>query len=167
MSNMETSGDEEEVDQIICVCGRLIQLYLEKYVLKTPCMTSSQTGFIWLMEVLEGNESRCYNMFRMDKHVFLMLLNDLINIFNLKGSRNISPAEILGMFLWILGHGEKNRDAQERFQRSGETISRYFGEMLDIFYSMAMVLIKPLDPEFKSTPQEILRDSRYMPHFKV
>lgn len=107
MSNMETSGDEEEVDQIICVCGRLIQLYLQKYVLKTPCMTSSQTGFIWLMEVLEGNESRCYNMFRMDKHVFLMLLNDLINIFNLKGSRNISPTEILGMFLWILEHGEK------------------------------------------------------------
>jgi hypothetical protein len=97
----------------------------------------------------------------------MMLLNDLINIFNLKGSRNISPAEILGMFLYMLGQGAGNRNAQERFQRSGETISRYFGEMLDILYSMAMVLIKPLDPEFKSTPQEILNDSRYMPHFKV
>ncbi|KAK3211443.1 hypothetical protein Dsin_016149 [Dipteronia sinensis] len=31
---------------------------------------------------------------------------------------------------------------------------------------MAKVRIKPLDPEFMSTPQEILSDSRYMPHFK-
>ncbi|KAK2652888.1 hypothetical protein Ddye_012744, partial [Dipteronia dyeriana] len=31
---------------------------------------------------------------------------------------------------------------------------------------MAKVIIKPLDPEFRSTPQEILSDSRYMPHFK-
>ncbi|KAK2641731.1 hypothetical protein Ddye_023494 [Dipteronia dyeriana] len=31
---------------------------------------------------------------------------------------------------------------------------------------MAKVIIKPLDPEFRSTPQEILSNSRYMPHFK-
>ena len=98
---MDNSEDEKEIDQLICVCGRLIQVYLEKYILKTPCMTSSPIGYIWLMEVLEGNESRCYNMFRMDKHVFVKLLNDLENIYKLKGSRNISNAEILGMFLYI------------------------------------------------------------------
>ena len=119
------------------------------------------------MEVLEGNESRRYNMFRMDKHVFVMLLNDLENIYKLKGSRNISNAEILGMFLYILGHGIGNRNAQERFQRSSETVSRYFDVMLDILYEMAKVMIKSLDLEFRSTPQEILNNSRYMPHFKV
>ncbi|XP_040369201.1 uncharacterized protein LOC121051178 [Rosa chinensis] len=31
---------------------------------------------------------------------------------------------------------------------------------------MAKVLIKPEDPEFTSIPNEILNDSRYMPHFK-
>ncbi|TXG47151.1 hypothetical protein EZV62_026445 [Acer yangbiense] len=163
---MDNSEDEEEIDQLICVTGRLIQVYLEQYVLKTPCMTSSQTGFIWLMEVLQGNESRCYNMFRMDKHVFVMLLNELENIYKLKGSRNISSAEILGMFLYILGQGIGNRNAQERFQRSGETVSRYFDVMLDILYEMAKVMIKPLDLEFRSTPPEILSDSRYIPHFQ-
>ncbi|KAK2658841.1 hypothetical protein Ddye_005374 [Dipteronia dyeriana] len=118
---MDNPGDEEEIDQLICVCGRLIQVYLEKYILKTPCMTISQTGFIWLMEVLQGNESRCYKMFRMDKHVFVMLLNDLENNYKLKGSRNISSAEILGIFLYILGQGIGNRNAQEHFQRSSET----------------------------------------------
>ena len=143
---MDNSEDEKEIDQLICVCGRLIQVYLEKYILKTPCMTSSQTGYIWLMEVLEGNESRCYNMFRMDKYVFVMLLNDLENIYKLKGSRNISNSKILGMFLYILGHGIGNRNAQERFQRSGEMVSRYFDVMLNILYEMAKVMIKPLDP---------------------
>lgn len=28
-------------------------------------------------------------------------------------------------------------------------------------------MIKPLDPEFKSVAPEIMRDKRYMPHFKV
>ncbi|TXG61022.1 hypothetical protein EZV62_012385 [Acer yangbiense] len=60
-----------------------------------------------------------------------------------------------------------NRNAQERFQRSGETVSRYFDVMLDILYEMAKMMIKPLDPEFRSTPPEILSDSRYMPHFKI
>ncbi|TXG57137.1 hypothetical protein EZV62_018450 [Acer yangbiense] len=45
-------------------------------------------------------------------------------------------------------------------------VSRYFDVMLDILYEMAKVMIKPLDPDFRSTPQEILSDSRYLPHFK-
>ncbi|CAL8134875.1 unnamed protein product [Prunus armeniaca] len=75
-------------------------------------------------------------------------------------------AEMLGMFVHILGHGIGNRLAQERFQHSGETVSRYFGKLLDIICHMAVDIIKPLDPEFKGVPEEILRDSRYMPHFK-
>ncbi|KAB2595761.1 hypothetical protein D8674_031211 [Pyrus ussuriensis x Pyrus communis] len=51
-------------------------------------------------------------------------------------------------------------------QHSGETISRYFGVMLDIVCKMAIDIIKPMDSEFRGTPQEIRRDTRYMPHFK-
>lgn len=164
---MEITGDEEEIDQIICVCVRLIQIYLEKYFMKTPCMISSQTDNMWLIEVLEGNESCCHNMFKMEKRVFIMLLNDLVSNEGLKGSRNISPAEILGMFMYALGHGVGNRNVQECFQRSGKTVSRYFGEMLDIVYNMAVKLIKSQDPEFRNVPKKILSDSRYMSHFKV
>ncbi|KAK2656494.1 hypothetical protein Ddye_009546 [Dipteronia dyeriana] len=64
------------------------------------------------------------------------------------------------------GQGIGNRNAEERFQRFSETVSRYFDVMLDILYEMAKVMIKSLDPEFMSTPQEILNDSRYMPHIK-
>ncbi|CAL9013961.1 unnamed protein product, partial [Prunus brigantina] len=94
-------------------------------------MDSFQTGNKWVMEMLQGNEKRCYRM-----------------------------------FVHILGHGIGNRLAQERFQHSGETMSRYFGKLLDIVCLMAVDIIKPLDPEFKGVPEELLRDSRYMPHFK-
>ena len=35
------------------VVGRLTQMYLEKYIMKTSCMISSQTGYMWLFEVLK------------------------------------------------------------------------------------------------------------------
>ncbi|CAN6565820.1 unnamed protein product [Malus baccata var. baccata] len=70
------------------------------------------------------------------------------------------------MFLHMLGYGVKNRLAQKRFQHSGETISRYFGAMLDIVCKMAIDIIKPMDSEFRDIPQEIRRDTRYMPYFK-
>ncbi|CAL8992366.1 unnamed protein product [Prunus brigantina] len=38
--------------------------------------------------------------------------------------------------------------------------------MLDVVCRMAMDVIKPMDREFSDIPQAILRDSRYMPHFK-
>nr|XP_011466743.1 PREDICTED: uncharacterized protein LOC101303730 [Fragaria vesca subsp. vesca]XP_011466745.1 PREDICTED: uncharacterized protein LOC101303730 [Fragaria vesca subsp. vesca] len=158
--------EEEEINRIICVCASIIELYYEKYIHKIPCMDSSYTGNIWLMKLLEGNESRCHNMFRMNKDVFMRLCNDLENIYKLKGSRRICIAEKLGMFLYTLGEGAGNRNVQERFQHSGETVSRYFSELLDVICVMATELIKPLDPEFKNTPAEILGDSRYMPHFK-
>ncbi|KAK2655454.1 hypothetical protein Ddye_008506, partial [Dipteronia dyeriana] len=104
---MDNLGDKKEMDQLIYVSGRLIQVYLEHYVLKTPCTTSSQTR-----------------------------------------------------------QGIRNRNAQERFQLFDETVSRYFDVMLDILYEMSKVMIKSLDPEFRSTPLEILSDSRYMSHFK-
>ena len=71
------------------------------------------------------------------------------------------------MCLHMLGHGVGNRLAQERFQHSGETVSRYFGEALDVFNLLGKEIIKSLDPDFNGVAPEILRDRRYMPHFKV
>jgi len=159
--------EEEDINLSICACARAIELYYLKYIHKNPCMDSSQTGNIWLMELLQGNDRRCYTMLRMDKDVFYKLSIELQSNYGLKGSRNMNSIEILGMFVHMLGHGVGNRLAQERFQHSGETVSRYFSYMLDVVCRMAMDVIKPMDREFSDIPQAILRDSRYMPHFKV
>ena len=74
--NMNTSDDDVqdlEDGVIICAVARAVETYYLKYVHKTPCMNSSQTGNMWLMEVLQGNHVRCYRMFRMNKDVFYRL----------------------------------------------------------------------------------------------
>lgn len=39
---------------------------------------------------------------------------------------------------------------------------RYFDKVLDSVCGMCVDLIKPLDPDFTTTPKEICEDSRYV-----
>ena len=87
--------------------------------------------------------------------------------YRLKGSRRVNVVEVLRMFLHTIIHGVGNRLAQEWFQHSDEMVSRYFGEALDAICRLSIDLIKPFDYEFKDISKEILRNSRYMPHFKA
>ncbi|XP_062100238.1 uncharacterized protein LOC133806123 [Humulus lupulus] len=158
--------DEEIELQSASIATYFVQHYYTTYIEKTPCMNSSQTGHMWLMEILKGNESRCYSMFRMEKDVFIKLCDELEANYGFKGSKRMCALEILGMFLFTLGHGAGNRLTQERFQHSSETISRYFNKVLDVLCHMSVDVLKSPDPEFKDVPEEILKDFRYMPHFK-
>ncbi|MFQ6644888.1 hypothetical protein Gotur_019658 [Gossypium turneri] len=99
------------------------------------------------------------------KMVFTSLLRVLETRYNLQTSRNISSSEMLGIFLYILGTGAKVSQCQERFQRSGSTISRHFAIVLEKVSRMATDLIAPEDPFFNSIPEQIRKDSRYMSHF--
>lgn len=46
------------------------------------------------------------------------------------------------MFLWTVARSASNRDAQERFQHSGEIGSRYFHEVLGAINSLIPEYIK-------------------------
>jgi hypothetical protein len=67
---------------------------------------------------------------RMPITKFLDLRDWLVNRSLLKASKNISVEQQLIIFLWIVGHEASTREAQEHFQHSGETISRYFHHVL-------------------------------------
>ena len=71
------------------------------------------------------------------------------------------------MCLHILGYRVVNRLAQVRFQHSGETVSRCFSYVLNMVYNLAIEILQPVDSEFKNIAPEILRDSRYIPHFEI
>ena len=76
--------------------------------------------------------------------------------------------EKVGIFLYIIALGASNMEVQEKFQHSGETISRYFNEVLKSFLcSLATDLIQPANPGFVNTPREIMNNPRYMPYFMV
>ncbi|CAI0401887.1 unnamed protein product [Linum tenue] len=51
--------------------------------------------------------------------------------------------EQLAIFLNIIGHNERNRVIQERFQHSGETISRYFNNVLKSIKSLSREFLQP------------------------
>ena len=56
---------------------------------------------------------------------------------------------------------------QERFQHSGEIVSRCMKEVLKALCLFAVDVIKSTDPEFTNTPIEIASNPGFMSHFKV
>ncbi|KAL4567057.1 hypothetical protein LXL04_022628 [Taraxacum kok-saghyz] len=97
------------------------------------------------------------------------LCNDLEVHYGLTQSRRISVKEKVALFLYTLALGLSNRDVGERFQRSGETVSRAFHDVLESicgrntgYMGLAREYIKPKDSTFQAIPPHI----RYMPYFK-
>jgi len=97
----------------------------------------------------------------------------------LAASRNVSAGEKLATFLFIVGQAASNRHAQERFQRSGWTISKFvdviwilgndwkyrsFHESLNAIAAVAKEVIQLPDPN--NIPPEIQNNPKMMPFFK-
>ena len=102
---------------------------------------------------MEGNETLCYNMFRMKKEVFHNLWQVLQYDYGLQHSRNIRLETLVAICLLIFGHRTSNRMVQEIFQHSGETISRHFEKMITLLGArFAAAYIKPLNPTFSEVP---------------
>jgi len=110
---------------IICTAGAINKCYIN-YMYKEPCMVLYNTGMCWLIEVLRSHWKRSVNMFRMDATTLLSLCTELETYHGLKPSRRMSVIEKVAMFLFTIAVGALNRQVQERFQHSGETISRCF-----------------------------------------
>jgi hypothetical protein len=86
--------------------------------------TSSLSGEQWVQELLSGHEDRIFNELGMRKTVFQKLLEDLRANAGVHDTRYVSAEEQLSTFLHYVHRGLSNRALQERFQRSGGTISK-------------------------------------------
>jgi hypothetical protein len=82
----------------------------------------------------------------MDTTTLLSLCNDLETHYDLKPSRRMSIIEKMVMFLYTKAVGALNREVQERFQHSGETVSRCIKEVLKSLCLFVIEVIKPVDP---------------------
>ncbi|KAH7866693.1 hypothetical protein Vadar_023664 [Vaccinium darrowii] len=108
------------------VAEAILNIHYDLYMGKEPCRTSAFTGAKWIAELNVGHPKRMYQAFRMCKTNFLALCQLLEGIYGLREAKRISVQEQVAIFLWIVGQRANNRSAQERFQRSRETISRRF-----------------------------------------
>jgi hypothetical protein len=87
--------------------------------------TSRLTGAAYVKELLDGHLTRFEEIFHMPKETFLALQDFLIERQLLKKTkRNFLVEEQTAIFLFIVCGNNSNRQAQERFQHSGETITR-------------------------------------------
>ena len=95
-----------------------------------PMHTSILTGKGWLDEVLHGHPDRCHRELGMSALQFSLLWAELAANGELADSRFITSQEQLAIFVYWMVHGSSQRELQERFQRSGDTISRRVSSLI-------------------------------------
>jgi hypothetical protein len=110
--------------QIIDAAGQATHIYAARFD-RHAQHTSHLSGEEWVQELLQGHNNRIYNELGMNKTVFLNLLEVLRIDAGVCGSHYVTAGEQLATFLYYAHHGLSNRALQERFQRSGDTISKY------------------------------------------
>ncbi|XP_031107210.1 uncharacterized protein LOC116011916 isoform X2 [Ipomoea triloba] len=149
----------DEMELVAAAAG----YYYYNCISKQPSRGVQSKGSGFMSELLNGPEDVCRDMLRMDKHVFQKLCDVLRQRGLLRDTSGVSIEEQLAIFLSIVGHSERNRVIQERFQHSGETISRHFNNVLKAIKSLAREFLQP--PPL-TTPPEILKSNRLYPYFK-
>jgi hypothetical protein len=150
--------NENDVFILAITVIEFVENYYMPYIAKEPCRTSSQTGYKWVIEILQGNHVRYKQNFRMEIHVFIYLCKELNKRYHLRGTRRLTIEELVTMFLSTLGQGFGNRIVQESFQHSGETVSRHFTRVLIAVSRMAIDIINLIDTEFRDVPSKIHDD---------
>ncbi|KAI8573484.1 hypothetical protein RHMOL_Rhmol01G0281200 [Rhododendron molle] len=152
-------ANERMRQTVVGICN----IHHDTYMCTEPCRTSALTGQAWVTELEEGNPKRMYQSFRMSKN-FFSLVHQLEHNYGLQISERISVAEQVVIFLWIMGQRATNRNVQERFQHSGDTISRQFHNVLNALSAMAIDWVQPWPQE--GVHSKIANNPRYYPHFK-
>ncbi|ETV78025.1 hypothetical protein H257_08242 [Aphanomyces astaci] len=134
------------------------------YLLKSPKRVSALTGAMWVEEMLVGNADAFIEMFRMPRPSFIALLEELMRNGDLKATRAVTCQEQLCLFLYFVGHKPSSTNMQQRFQHSGETISRHLRRVVASLLAIAPRHIF-LPPSIGPTPVEIATNSKLSPYF--
>jgi hypothetical protein len=150
----------------ICFGAAIIAYdYYMKYLLKQGNRFLYSHGWTWVRETL-NTPGESYNMFRMETHAVLKLEKLLVSRGWLHPSTEMTSLEALAMFLWSCAHSETNRNIQNKFGKSGETVSRKFTEVLESLCLLAKEIVRPPDFNFVEIPSKIKNDRRYWPYFE-
>ncbi|RWR77282.1 putative nuclease HARBI1 [Cinnamomum micranthum f. kanehirae] len=164
MSNDDINARRrEQVKLNMLTVAAVAGWYIDTYLDKRPCRDSALSGAAYVNELLIGHLERFRQVCRMERPIFMKLCNVIRSKNLLCDTRDITLEEQLIMFLFTIGHNAVNRQVQERFQHSGETISRHFNGVLQAILSLSTQYIR--DPSI-NVPIEIANDTRFYPFFK-
>lgn len=126
--------------------------------------TAPMNGHVWISEMMRGHEQRSYRSFRLAPRPLLTLVQILENETGLEETRYMTTVEQVCILLHMLGYGGSNRYLQERFQHSGETISRHLHNVITKLLKLEdrYVMLPPT-----TTPDVIRTSNKWFPYFDV
>ncbi|XVF49325.1 hypothetical protein PTKIN_Ptkin04bG0002300 [Pterospermum kingtungense] len=133
---------------------------------RLPSNLDSQRDIVrqQFMARLIGNEIACRNILRMSPYAFALLCQKLRGTGILKDYRRATVEEQVVKFLHVLGQNFHTRALGFYFQRSGETVSRHFHNVLRAVISLEGELLK--QPTGSEVSLEIQNSQRIYPYFK-
>ena len=118
----------------------------QRRLLSNRTFVCNATRMTYINSIISYNDIECVNQLRMDRRTFAVLCELLRGTGRLKIDGLVSVEEQVCMFLHILAHHVKNRTIHNRFQRSGETVSRYFNSVLCAVLQLHNILLISPDP---------------------
>ncbi|CAL5367067.1 unnamed protein product [Camellia sinensis] len=160
----QAEEQEDQQNDVIVDAARHAMEYYVKYMDKIPCRTSILTGRAWIQELFDGHLGRGEENLHMPLYVFNALCHTLRRDFGLrvpKRPHGLHIEESVAMFIHTLA-GYQNRSIQERFQHSGETVSRHFHAVLDAMKLFAEQHCKPTRAQTSRHPKLRSR-GKYIP----
>jgi len=110
------------------------------------------------------DDTTCVNMLRLNRACFYRFCNLFRDRGLLQDTTHMCVEQQVAMFLNIVGHNLRNRLVGTNYQRSGETVSRYFNNVLHAIGELRTEFIRP--PSLQ-TPSKIAGNYRWDPYFKV
>jgi hypothetical protein len=114
--------------------------------------------------IYESTNVECFDILGMRRAPFMQLCDLFCTRQLLKDSIHSLVEEQVAMFLHVVGHNLKFRVIHMTFQRSIETINKYFKEVLYAFGELRNEMI--LTPS-TATPTKNRDRHRWYPYFKV
>jgi hypothetical protein len=123
------------IPKLALLLGAAVIQYADPLYNKTPYHTSALSGQGWVEELLDGHPERIRCELGICKHVFQGLITALLGV-RLQALCHVTLEEQLAIFLYTCVTGLSTRHIDERFQRSNDTISKYFRKILVAFSSV-------------------------------
>ena len=149
---------------VILVVLIVVYRYNSSLYNRRQVRTSILTGAAYTQEVMIGHPRRFQEVMRMPRYTFGRLVRFLEERTDLQSSRNISIEEKLAMFMHAVGHGQGNQSVQERYQHSGETVSRCFHEVLNALMIVHLHYIQQPDKD-ERLADKIKNNPKFTPFF--
>ena len=101
-------------------------------------------------------------MLRLNAEAFELLASKLSHLDH-DPVLKLAMEEQLAIFMYIVGQGASNSQAQDRFQHSGETVSQIFHHIIALLLNLSPQYIKLPKPGV--THPVILKDPKFTPFF--